>query len=239
MSRLVLPWWLGRVNPRYAPRVAEDGEYRDDVTLAAACLTGDAAALATFDTGPLAAARDHLGALGFSPSAIDETVQRARHKLLVDGGLSAYRGRGPLATYVRTAVVRLAIDDQRKTRNDVELGEMLAAPSADPELEYMRKLYADHIVTAVRAAWQRLAPHEQFVLSLRIYEGMSIDDIARVYQSHRASAARRAAAARAAFIDHTRAALRERLSVGDTTLDSILRVVTTSVQIPFDEPLGA
>lgn len=216
------------------------GDVHDaDLAQAHACLAGDATALAALEAGPLRDARDQLAALGFAAPAVDEALQRGRHKLIVDGGLAAYRGRGPLAAFVKTCVVRLAIDEHRAVRRDVEVSELLAAPSADPELEYMRKLYAEHLVAAVRAAWQRLAAHERFLLSLRLQESLSIDDLARIYQIHRASAARRAAAARASLIGHTRAALRERLEVGDTTIDSILRIVTTSVQLPpLDEPLA-
>lgn len=213
------------------------GEHRADLLLAWACLEGDPGALATLADGPLRAARDHLGRLGFAPAAVDEAVQRACTRLVVDRGLRGYRGRGSLAGYVQTAVARLAVDDQRAQRRDVELGELLAAPCADPELEYMRERYGAELVVAVRDAWSRLGAHERFVLSLRIYDGMSIDDIARVYQIHRASAARRAATARASLVAHARACLRERLAVGDATLDSILRLFTTSVQLPLDEPL--
>jgi RNA polymerase sigma-70 factor len=218
------------INNGYAPGVT-------DVELATRCLDGEPSALAKFEDGALRQARAHLAELGFAPSAIEEAIQRTRTKLLVDRGLESFRGRGTLATFVRTAAVRLAIDGYRKTARDVELSELLAAPYADPELEYMRKLYAEHIVAAMRDAWARLAAHEQFLLSLRLYEAMTIDDVARVYQISRASGARRAAAARAALIAHTRACLCERLAISDETVDSILRIVTTSVQLPLDEPL--
>jgi RNA polymerase sigma-70 factor (ECF subfamily) len=212
-------------------------EHRSDVLWAWACQAGDVAALAELDAGPLGDAREHLRVMGFPATTIDEAVQRARTKLVFDGGLRTYRGRGPLGMFVRTAVVRFAIDDRRAARRDAQLDEMLAAPNVDPELEYMRKLYAEQLVAAVREAWTRLAPHEQFVLALRVYEGMSVDDVARVYRIHRASAARRVAAARAALIGHARTALRDRLSVDESTLDSILRVVATSMQLPLDEPI--
>jgi RNA polymerase sigma-70 factor, ECF subfamily len=208
-----------------------------ELELAAACVAGDSTALAELDAGALRDAGAHLTTLGFAPAAADEAVQRARVKLVIDGGLATFRGRGSLALFVRTVVVRLAIDAHRKTRREVELGDLVAAPCGDPELEYMRTLYADTLVAAVRDAWGKLAGHERFLLALRVYEQMSIDDVARVYQIHRASAARRAAAARASFVGHVRGCLRERLAVGDATLDSILRIVTTSVQLPLDEPL--
>jgi RNA polymerase sigma-70 factor (ECF subfamily) len=210
-----------------------------DQALASRCLAGDPAAIAELEAGPLAEAAIHLASLGFDPAAVDETLQRARTKLVVDQALAAYRGRGSLALFVRTTTVRLAVDGYRKTRREVELGELLAAPLDDPELEYMRKVYAEHLVGAAREAWARLAGHERFLLALRIYEQMSVDDLARVYQIHRASAARRAASARAAFVGHVRAALRAKLSVGDATLDSILRIVTTSVQLPLEDAFTA
>jgi RNA polymerase sigma-70 factor len=220
----------GVINNGYAPGVTE-------VELVARCLDGEPSALSTFEDGVLRQARAHLAERGFAAGAIEEAIQRARTKLLVERGLESFRGRGSLATFVRTAVVRLAIDGYRKTARDVELSDLLAAPSADPELEYMRKLYAEHLVGAMRDAWARLATHERFLLALRIYEAMSIDDVARMYQISRTSATRRSAAARSALIAHTRTCLRERLAVNNETLDSILRIVTTSVQLPLDEPL--
>ena len=61
-----------------------------------------------------------------------------------------------------------------------------------------------------------------------MHEKLDLDAIAKIYQVHRATAARRAASARAALIGLVRAAIRRELAVGETTVDSILRVVTTS-----------
>jgi RNA polymerase sigma-70 factor (ECF subfamily) len=220
-----VPRRTGEVN---CARYAQDVE--PDLALAAACLAQDPAAIAQLEAGPLAEARIHLASLGYEPHAIDEAVQRGRAKLIVDGALSGYRGRGPLSTFVRTTIVRLAIDDKRVVRRDVEVSELLAASCADPELEYMRTLYAEQLAEAFREAWNALAGHERYILSLRIFDGMEIDDVARVYNIHRATAGRRTAAARASLISQTRISLRKRLSVGDETLDSILRIVTTSVR---------
>ena len=199
--------------------------------LAAACLAQDEVAIAELESGAFAEARVHLATLGFAPDAVDEALQRGRAKLIVDRALAGYRGRGPLSTFVRTTIVRLAIDDQRVVRRDVEVSELLAASCVDPELEYMRSLYGEQLVAAVREAWAALAGHERYILSLRIFDGMEIDDVAQIYKIHRATAGRRTAAARASLISQTRASLKKRLSVGDTTLDSILRIITTSVQL--------
>lgn len=234
-------WDVARIEP-HVTRVdaaALEGPHRTDLLWAWACIEGDGDAVAALEAGPVAAARDHLQRLGFAVAVSEDAARRGVAKLVIaDGapaGLAAYRGRGPLSAFVRTTIVRLAIDDQRRPPMMNDIGELVASTSPDPELEYMRKLYAEHLAGAVRTAWERLAAHERFLLSLRIYEAMSIEDIARVYGIHRTSAARRAAVARAALITHTRTALRERLDVGDDTLDSILRIVTTSVQLPLDQ----
>lgn len=232
-----IAWDAARIEP-HVEGAALDGPHRADLLWAWACLAGEPAAVGALERGPLAEARDHLRTLGIAAAAAGEAAQRALTRLVVDGALAGYRGRGPLATFVRTTVVRLAIDDHRRAPVTVDIGELVRSPSPDPELEYMRTLYGSHLAAAVRDAWARIAPHERFLLSLRIYEAMTVDDLAQVYAIHRASAARRAAAARASLIAATRACLRERLVVGDATLDSILRVVSTSVQLPLDDVPG-
>jgi hypothetical protein len=66
------------------------------------------------------------------------------------------------------------------------------------------------------------------VLGLLLQEKLDLEAIAAVYQVHRATAARKAASARAALIAAARDHIRSTLDVGDATIDSILRVVTTS-----------
>lgn len=235
-------WTEARVTP-HRDRLGDDpatAAHRDDLLWAWACLEADPAALAALDAGPLRAAATHLRAMGFADAAIEDAVARARERLALGGsgpaGLSGFRGRGPLAGYVRTAVVRVAIDDARREPPPAaDIADLVTAPNPDPELEYMRTLYADQLVQAVREAWQRLAAHDRFLLSLQLHDAMSVDQLALVYKVHRATAARRAASARAALIATTRDCLRTRLGIADATLDSILRILTTSVQLAVED----
>jgi RNA polymerase sigma-70 factor (ECF subfamily) len=211
------------------------GEHRAELLLAWACLGGAPAALTELDRTALEPARIHARASGLPPAMVDDSVQIARMRLVVgDGdrppGLRAYRGRGSLAAFVRTAVLRIAIDLARRDREtpDDHIEAMLASTHPDPELEYMRRQYASTLANALRDAWRELPPHDRFVLGLQVHEKLDLDAIAKIYQVHRATAARRAASARAALIGLVRAAIRRELAVGETTVDSILRVVTTS-----------
>jgi RNA polymerase sigma-70 factor, ECF subfamily len=219
--------------------------HEDDLRLAAACVDGADDALATLDATALAAAAQHARGTGLPAALVDDAVQLARIKLVMpDGdrpaGLRAYRGRGPLAAFVRTVVVRIAIDLLRKDREtpDTHLDAMLAGTAPDPELAYMRERYAASLGDALRVAWRGLAAHDRFILGLQLHEKLDLDAIATIYSIHRATAARRAASARAALVALTRDAIRRELAVGDATVDSILRIVTTSVawRALADEP---
>ena len=210
-------------------------EHREDVALARACLDHEGQALATLDAMAFAPAAQHLRASGFAPALADDALQLARMRLLLGDAehapaLTTYRGRGPLSAFVRTVVLRVAIELSRRDREtpDVHIEDVLAA-SSDPELDYMRQQYAGVLRDALRTAWLALEPHDRFMLGLQLHERLDVDAIAKLYQVHRATAYRRASTARAALIALTRDTIRKQLDVGDTTVDSILRIVTTSV----------
>lgn len=215
---------------------AVTGPHRDDLLLAWGCLANAPAALAELDRAALVPAGGHARSTGLPAELVEDALQLARMRLAMPDGdrapkLAAYRGRGPLGAFVRTVVLRIAIDLARRDRElpDDHVGAMLDGAHADPELDYMRQQYAATLREALLAAWRGLAPHDRFVLGLQLHEKLDLDAIAAIYQVHRATAARRAASARAQLIALTRDHIRQALAIGDATVDSILRVVTTSV----------
>lgn len=224
----------------------DDGADRASVIWAWACVLGDPSALQRLEDDALAPAAHHLLGRGFDSDRVDEAIQQTRVHLIVGRddrppGLCGYRGRGPLPAYVRTAAVRVAID--LRVDADVDDPEptlaLLADGAPDPELTYLREHYADALRGALAAAWAALPRHERFALQLALHHGLDVDGIARVYACHRATAARKLATARATLYAATRDALRAALSVDDPQLDSILRVVTTSVRWHALAPLLA
>lgn len=208
----------------------EEGEHREDVILAHACIAGIDAAVAELDTTILGPALAHVRARGLGDA--DEVGQLARVRLLVDKGLASYRGRGSLAAFVRTIVTRIALDQKRAAR-EVPVDSMeslIDRVGADPELAHMRERYASDLGEALQTAWRGLQPHDRFVLDLELHQNLGIEQIASIYGIHRTNATRRIASARAAFVSGTRDALRAKLGIGDGTLDSILRLMTTSAR---------
>jgi RNA polymerase sigma-70 factor (ECF subfamily) len=215
---------------RLADAPTLDGDHTDDVVLAWACAAGIPAALAELDANAIAPALAHVRTRGDA----DEIAQLARVRLLVGDppAITTYRGRGSLAAFVRTIVVRLSLDQVRATRDvpSDELDALVDRVGADPELAHMRERYAGDLGAALKIAWRALAPHDRFVLDLELHQHLGIEQIANIYGIHRTNATRRIASARAAFVAGTREALRVKLGIGDGTLDSILRLMTTSTK---------
>ena len=215
---------------RVAAATIADGEYRVDVVLAWACAAGIVPALAELDANVIAPALARARRIG-EP---DELAQLARVRLLVGDtpGITTYRGRGSLAAFVRTIVMRLALDQQRATREIASetIESLVDRVAIDPELAHMRERYANDLGAALQTAWAALAAHDRFVLDLELHQHLGIEQIASIYGVHRTNATRRIASARAAFVAGVRDALRAKLGIGDGTLDSILRLITTSTK---------
>lgn len=238
--------WPDVTAPEAAALPAVDADVdRAALLWAWACTLGAPTALARLEADALAPAARHLTRRGFDPDRVDEAIQRTRVRLIVgdgDGGpgLRRYRGRGPLAAFVRTTAVRIALDLTGADRDDPEPTlALLVDAGPDPDLAYLRTHYEATLTTALAAAWAGLPRHERFVLGLALHHQLDVDAIAQVYACHRATAARKLAAARATLQAALRAALRQTLTVDDPTVDSILRVVTTSVRWRALVPLVA
>jgi len=217
----------------------------DELLLAWACVLGDTDALRAIERRYIADVIPNLQRLRLSSEQVDEVLQQLRARLLIGSEqgpprLSRYSGRGHLGGFVRTIAVRLALDLQRSRgatgRDDV--GELMELAGQDPELAYMRRLYADKVEQALRVAWARLSAEQRVLLRQQALDGLHIDQLAVLYSIHRSSAARRCAAARAALLTQMRRELKARLGVGGKTLESILQLFTSGLDAHLEEAAG-
>lgn len=164
---------------------------------------------------------------------VDDIAQRVRVKLLVprDGGTAPildYALGGSLAGLIRVAAVREALNARRSDRPaaPVEALEQLAG-ERDPELAHLKARYAREFERAFASAAGDLTGQERHVLRLNLSVKASIDDIARIYGTHRATAARWLTAARDRLADRTRHHLQANLGLPDAELTSLLRLIRT------------
>jgi RNA polymerase sigma-70 factor, ECF subfamily len=204
-----------------------------DLYLAIACGDNDPTALAAFRDSFVPALRQVLTKLSLAATTIDETVQRVLVMLFVDGQISGYGGKGTLRSWVRSIGVRtgrrLAGVDQ-DVGSEEDLAELPAAV-ADPELELLRARYADQVRLAFAAAFAQLSERERNVLRQYHIDGLTIDQLAGLYQVNRATTARWVAGARLAIVTKTRNLLVEQHGIAATEVDSIIRLVRSQLAV--------
>jgi RNA polymerase sigma-70 factor (ECF subfamily) len=214
-----------------------------DLYLACACARGDVHAIASFEReyfGEIEIARRRRRDLTLGG---DDVAQLVRERLLVaHGGARArvadYSGRGSLRGWFRTAVVRLIANLAARPNREVGVGNdtLAAFPviTADPELEYMKRLYHAEFAAAFDDAVATLSRRERELLRRSLVEDLTIDQLAVVYGSHRATLARWIAKARESLFDQLRTALMKRLRVDKGEFESILRLIQSRFDITID-----
>ncbi|HUJ57586.1 MAG TPA: sigma factor-like helix-turn-helix DNA-binding protein [Kofleriaceae bacterium] len=220
-----------------------------DLYLAAACLAGDGQALACFDRDVLSAARGAIQAIDSSAAFVDDALQRLRATLLVgDDGtprLAHYAGRGPLRAWVGVAGARTALmmrRSQKRARevpvDDDEWTSALATISTgNPELELVKRQYAEAFAAALRDAVGVLEPRLRAVLRMSFVDALSIDEIGTVYAVHRATAARWIHRACDVVFGETRRLLAERLALSHTELDRMTALVQSQLEVSLSQLL--
>jgi RNA polymerase sigma-70 factor (ECF subfamily) len=214
----------------------------EQLYLTCACAAGDPAALAAFERayGPVVEAA--LARMSNAVSDPDEIKQRVREKLFVGDAetpprITEYTGRGDLAGWVRAVAVRTALNYRRigareTPRDDAEeLASLLPATGFDPELAALLERYRADVGAAVAEAIGSLPDQHRAILRYHYAERLNIEQIGAIYGVHKTTAFRRLEQARAELIGATRAALKRRLRVDDDGLLSIVRVVSSHLDL--------
>ncbi len=217
-----------------------------DLYLACACVGGNKNALATLDKEVLAILPAAMSRLKLNSAAVEEAIQRARTKLLVGndglGKLTDFSGTGDLRGWVKVITIRDALRTARKEKREVSLSDELEAalPSTDidPDLAYQRRLYHGEFKVSFESAVDELEPRERSLLRQSIVFGATVDQIATVYQVHRATSARWIAKARENLGNKTRTHLRERLSINDQQFESIVRMIESQMDLSIERLLA-
>lgn len=209
-----------------------------DLFLACACELGDEAALREIERLGVAPAIARFGDRGYPAAFIDELFQKVRVRLFVaepgrPARVSGYTGEGSLAGWVRTVVARLVVDMHRaaEPEGDPELAARLRLPRPDPELDHLKVRYGAAFRAAFAEALAALSPKAGTLLQLHYLDGMTIDEMSAMYRTPRRTLQRWIGAARSTVLAHTRRLLTERLAVSTATMDTIMRLVRSQLDL--------
>jgi RNA polymerase sigma-70 factor, ECF subfamily len=235
---LPLPLYLAHVRAR---AIGTPGELTD-LYLAGACLhkipnaverTLDAHA-ETLD----AVARR----LGLSPESREDLLQILGERLFVgsDGApprIEQYTGSGTLRSWLKAVATRIALDLVRRSprdqpANDDTLDERLIACIADPpDVRLQKESDRHHLRLALTSAFAELEQQEKNLLRYALLDDLGIDELARIYAIHRATAARRLVAARDRLATGARRWLQANLKLDASACASLVREGLSQVDL--------
>jgi len=208
-----------------------------DLYLACACVTRGRGAIESFDRTYLARMGAYLARLGPTPAFVDEVRQEVRDKLFMSSDaapprIAEYHGKGALAKWVRVVALRVAMNMRRQpwpaAADDDELDRPAPGnPETDYEAEHCRKAFDEVIRGAVAA----LDAEQRSILRRHFADGLTLDALAAELGVHRATVARRLAAARAALRRDVRRRLQIALGVREPEMESLARVMRSRLDL--------
>jgi RNA polymerase sigma-70 factor (ECF subfamily) len=219
-----------------------------DLYLAFSCLLGDPKALAAFERTVAGSVPAVLGSLPAGLTA-DEVLQRLRLKLLVRSGeaapaIAGYSGKGPLVQWLRAVAVRVLQDFTRRGAGQHEVATsddaLIETPAAgvDADLQYLKGRYSAEFKAAFQETLGELSPRDVNLLRLSYLDGVSPEEIGRIYQTHRTTVWRWLGQCREQLLEGTRRRLGERIKVSDAELSSLMNAVHSQLDVSISRMLG-
>jgi RNA polymerase sigma-70 factor (ECF subfamily) len=184
--------------------------------------------------------RAALVVMRLDAAVIDEIVQRLRVYLFVAPGdgrprILQFRGRGTLGSWLSVSAVRAAYKLlQRETREQANEDERLArvaSGESNQEVKVAKSRYRDAFHAAFSAALLSLDDRDKNLLRQHYLDGLSSDQLAVLYRSHRTTVTRWLAAAKQQLLDRTRSHLMTKLRVPLADCDSIIRLVESQFDL--------
>jgi RNA polymerase sigma-70 factor, ECF subfamily len=218
----------------------------DHVHIAIACAAGDPLAIRRFEDDFLGEVDAAAGRLRARPDQADEVRSHMRRILFVSepgrpAALREFSGRGDLRSYLRVIATRELVRVINKGRREVGVTDDafldMLSPASDPQLCYLRERYRPEVDAAMRAALTALPEQLRALLRYSVVDGWTIDRIGALYGIHRATAARRVAAAREELGDAIRTQLAARLAISVGEVDSIVRLVQSRIEMSMERLL--
>lgn len=217
---------------------AEAGLALDELYLAHACASGDAAAIAAFDREYIARIPQFLARIEPRPEVVDEVRQRVRARVLVAEAdatprIAEFGGRGPLGAWLRvvTRSVHSNLARERPVGDTTVSDHAVPIAGLSPELEALRERYLPLINRAVHAAITALSPRDRTLFKLHYLDGLALDRIGLMYGVHKATVSRWIAAARQGVLDQATAAVVEALGTQHADARSLLDVLRSQLDV--------
>ncbi len=212
-----------------------DKEHATDLFLVYGCSRRDPEALRALETRVLCQVARHIAKIDPSPSFADEVLQELRERLLMSPPgspprISAYRASGPLGAWIRAAAIRTA-HNLRRARKEPPSIDYAEIADGDPEIDYVRRTYAEEFRAALEVVLASQAPPDREILRLHYLESRNIEQVGESVGAHRATIARRLHRIRDAVLQQTCEELKNRLGLDSDELEALLSFARDEVDV--------
>jgi len=215
-----------------------------DVVLVCACVKGVPAAINVLDGTIREKVPVFLKRIDRDAEFANEICQRLHERLLrgEPPRLATYSGSGPLLNWLRVLTIRLAVDAKRaqpplSSPFADSFAEHMVADSASPDLQMLKARYGQSLLDAVSRGLRALPRRQRAVLRLYVLAHLTIDEIGRMYDVHRSTAARWIAAAERSVFDTVKSEFRERWGLATSDVASLARLIRSQLPISLEEVL--
>ena len=239
---------VGQLLSRHGdPIGALEGLRVDELWLTCGCKLGSPAALRIFERTYVPEAKRVLRHKG-PPADEDEFLQRFRDRLLTSAEdkpprIAAFSGRGELRNWVRVVAHRMILDEFRSRGQEVEsptdASSAIASSAPDPEIAALKSAYRDDFKAAFETAFASLASGDRTLLRYRYVDGLEVQQIAAIDGRHRVSVSRALSRIRNALLEQLRANLAERLRMGASEAESMVRFMRSQLDVSISRLLRA
>ena len=215
-----------------------------ELHLALACARGDNAAIVAFDRAYLDVVPQALAGMKLPAATVDDVRSIVRDKLLLADGdkvprVVEYAGRGRLRGLVQVTATRTAIDRIRHDEKEAELpARELAAPT-DVAMSLIKAQYREAFAAGFARAVAGAPRRERNLLRLHFLGGMTLEQLAQMYNVHRATVVRWLAAAREAVFERTRDHVAETIGAPADELDEMFDLVKSRVELSVERLLAS
>ena len=219
-----------------------------DLYITAALMAGDPSALQAFESTYLESQRGRLVQLGLCRAGVDDALQTMRECLLLPRGEASLprivelAGQGDFRALFRVIAVRTGLnllrgERRRKKHEDDAVIDRLCATDSS-----LRPLMRAEAVLLLREAIERavrgLTSRERTLLRLHFSHGLTIDGIGRLYNVHRATAARWLCGVRETIESRVKDIVRENQGQTTTNLNELLHLASSQLQLSFERILA-
>jgi RNA polymerase sigma-70 factor (ECF subfamily) len=217
--------WVRHLARHLAPQVARGLEVlHDDFYLAVALTLGQPAALAEFTTRFRPRLLAQLSR-GNDRTVAEEALSHVEERLLVEGRIGQYSGRGSMERFIRAVGANELLNRVRGVRPEQLTDAMVESfvdGARNPELAAVSRDARRTFAHALHAAIQTLEAKERLLLRLHAVEGATIDELGRMFGVHKVTAFRWLEEARLHLRNATRRQLRETHALADRDIESLL-----------------